>query len=82
MNKNILKKIALKVEIVMIFLIKTYQICFSLFFGYGKCRFYPTCSNYFMENIKKNGMIRGSFFGIVRICKCHPFCRGGNDPVK
>jgi putative membrane protein insertion efficiency factor len=67
---------------IIIFLIKIYQACFSLFLGHGKCRFYPTCSNYFIENIKKNGTIKGGFFGIIRICKCHPWSKGGVDLVK
>ncbi|MDB2550385.1 membrane protein insertion efficiency factor YidD [Rickettsiales bacterium] len=66
----------------VIFIIKIYQTCFSLFLGHGKCRFYPSCSNYVMENIKKNGVIKGSFFGMIRICKCHPWSKGGIDEVR
>ncbi len=47
-----------------------------------KCRFYPTCSEYSFESIKKHGVIKGGFYSVVRISKCHPFHPGGFDPVK
>ncbi len=46
------------------------------------CRFYPTCSEYSFESIKKHGVIKGGFYSVVRISKCHPFHPGGFDPVK
>jgi hypothetical protein len=46
------------------------------------CIFYPTCSQYTLEAIEKYGAIRGSVMGIRRILKCHPFNKGGFDPVK
>jgi putative membrane protein insertion efficiency factor len=46
------------------------------------CRFYPTCSEYALESISKYGALKGGFLGIKRILKCHPFNKGGYDPVK
>ncbi len=46
------------------------------------CRFYPTCSEYSFESVKKHGVIKGGFYSVVRISKCHPFHPGGFDPVK
>lgn len=45
------------------------------------CRFYPTCSQYALEAIEVHGAIKGSFLAMRRIGKCHPFHRGGYDPV-
>ena len=45
------------------------------------CRFYPTCSDYGYEAIAKYGIIRGGRMAAWRILRCHPFGRGGYDPV-
>ena len=45
------------------------------------CRFSPTCSQYAIEAIERHGIFRGSAYAVWRILRCHPFCRGGHDPV-
>ena len=45
------------------------------------CRFSPTCSQYAIEALERHGIFRGSGLAIWRILRCHPFCRGGHDPV-
>ena len=45
------------------------------------CRFYTTCSNYAKEAHQKQGALKGRWLAICRILKCHPFHRGGVDPV-
>lgn len=45
------------------------------------CRFYPSCSHYAEEAVIKYGAVKGSYLAVKRICKCHPFHPGGNDPV-
>lgn len=64
----------------ILFLIKIYQKFISPLFP-GKCRFYPTCSNYTYQAIQEYGSIRGLYLGIKRILKCHPFNDGGYDPI-
>lgn len=46
------------------------------------CRFLPTCSQYALEAIEKYGALKGGFFALKRILKCHPLHKGGYDPVK
>ncbi|MGH7808837.1 MAG: membrane protein insertion efficiency factor YidD, partial [Candidatus Binatia bacterium] len=45
------------------------------------CRFYPTCSAYAEQAIEKHGVVKGVFFGLKRIARCHPGSGGGYDPV-
>ena len=65
------------------FLIKTiklYQLILSPLLG-SNCRFEPTCSQYFIEAVEMNGVLKGSVMGIKRLLKCHPWHPGGFDPV-
>lgn len=45
------------------------------------CRFYPTCSHYGLEAIKRYGPLKGSWLTVKRLVKCHPFHPGGIDLV-
>lgn len=45
------------------------------------CRFSPTCSQYAVEAVEAHGILRGGAYAVWRILRCHPFCRGGHDPV-
>ncbi|OGI20309.1 MAG: membrane protein insertion efficiency factor YidD [Candidatus Melainabacteria bacterium RIFCSPHIGHO2_02_FULL_34_12] len=54
---------------------------FRELFLFAGCRFYPSCSDYFIQSVKKHGLTSGSIFSLQRICKCHPFCEGGIDEV-
>lgn len=47
----------------------------------ASCRFYPTCSAYAVEALQKYGPLEGSYLALKRILKCHPFHKGGYDPV-
>ena len=47
----------------------------------SSCRFTPTCSEYTKQAIIKYGIIKGTYLGIKRISKCHPWGKSGYDPV-
>lgn len=66
---------------IFIFLIKFYQKAISPFLG-RRCRFHPTCSEYTKQAVEKYGALKGLYLGLVRILKCHPFHKGGYDPLK
>ena len=63
----------------LIGLVRLYQIFLSPIFG-RSCRFQPTCSNYFIQAVRKYGAVSGSLRGAWRICRCHPWNAGGYDP--
>jgi len=63
-----------------IFLIKFYQWFISPILK-KNCRFQPTCSSYMIQAIEKYGSIKGIFLGLKRLLKCHPFHKGGYDPI-
>jgi putative membrane protein insertion efficiency factor len=45
------------------------------------CRFVPTCSEYAAEAVERYGVVRGGWVTLIRLLRCHPFSRGGHDPV-
>ena len=66
---------------IFIFLIDIYRHHISPYKGAACCRFVPTCSQYAKEAIDKYGAVKGSYLAVRRILRCHPFHKGGYDPV-
>lgn len=62
----------------LIALVRVYQFCLSPIFG-RQCRFHPTCSEYFIQAVRKYGAVSGTVRGVWRILRCNPYCRGGVD---
>jgi putative membrane protein insertion efficiency factor len=60
--------------------IKAYRFFLSPWLGHS-CRFTPTCSAYAIEAIDTWGAFKGLYLAIQRLSRCHPWCRGGLDPV-
>ena len=69
---------------ILIKVISFYKKHISVFFkSHGvECKYYPTCSDYSIQAIKKYGAIKGLALSIKRILKCNPFSKGGYDPLK
>jgi putative membrane protein insertion efficiency factor len=59
--------------------VRLYQIFLSPFIG-RQCRFTPTCSAYTIGALEKYGAVRGTWKGLCRILRCHPWHPGGYDP--
>lgn len=65
---------------ILIGFIRFYQIGISPLLP-PRCRFYPTCSQYTLEALKIHGTTKGTWLGVKRICKCHPWGGSGIDLV-
>ncbi len=63
----------------LVALVRCYQWLISPWLG-PRCRYQPTCSEYFIGAVRKYGAIRGAWRGLLRICRCHPWRPGGYDP--
>jgi len=63
-----------------VFAVRFYQAYLSRIFG-GQCRFRPSCSEYCIACVECHGVWRGGWYSLRRLVRCHPFCRGGDDPV-
>lgn len=53
----------------------------TLFLTDASCRYSPTCSDYMIGSVERFGAVKGFWFGLKRISRCHPFSKGGFDPV-
>tara|TARA_B100000073_G_scaffold323525_1_gene305678 strand:+ start:52 stop:291 length:240 start_codon:yes stop_codon:yes gene_type:complete len=65
----------------LIKLIKIYKFLISPLLG-ESCRYFPSCSEYSVQSLKAHGLLKGLLLSLKRILSCHPWSRGGFDPVK
>lgn len=66
-------------RLLLIGLVRAYQLLSSPF--PSPCRYTPTCSTYAVEALDRYGAVRGTWLATRRILRCHPFAKGGLDPV-
>jgi len=68
------------VKHVLILLLKAYRLVISPLYG-DVCRYWPTCSAYALRAVEHRGALRGTWLTARRLLRCHPWARGGYDPV-
>ena len=66
---------------ILLALLRSYKVIISPLLP-PACRFVPTCSEYAQEAVSRYGALRGGWLSVRRLARCHPFHRGGYDPVK
>jgi len=67
-------------NLVALWLLRTYKRWISPALP-PSCRYVPTCSEYAIEAVERYGALRGGFMAAWRLLRCHPFVKGGYDPV-
>ncbi len=65
---------------ISVVILRVYRAVISPLYG-DVCRYYPSCSSYTLQAIQQYGVLRGSWFGVRRIGRCHPWAAGGVDDV-
>ena len=68
-------------RLMLLALIRLYQLTLARLLPPNTCRFYPTCSHYGYQAIYKYGVLKGSLMAAWRVLRCNPFNPGGYDPV-
>jgi putative membrane protein insertion efficiency factor len=64
----------------LIFIVKAYQRLISPLLG-PRCKYYPTCSSYAVESLKRHGALKGTALAVWRVLRCNPWSLGGIDYV-
>lgn len=64
----------------LVSMVRGYQLLISPVLP-PSCRFHPSCSQYTLEALRRYGALKGSWLGLRRLVRCHPFNPGGFDPV-
>jgi putative membrane protein insertion efficiency factor len=65
---------------VLIWLLRGYRAVISPLYG-QVCRYHPSCSAYALEAVTEHGALRGSWYAVRRLARCHPWAAGGYDPI-
>ena len=68
-------------RLILLAIIRLYQLTFSRAMPPNTCRFYPSCSHYGYQSIYKYGVIKGGWMATWRVIRCNPFNPGGYDPI-
>ena len=67
-------------KLIAVMILRAYKWLISPLLG-PACRYVPSCSEYAMESVARFGVVKGGLKAVWRLARCHPFARGGFDPV-
>jgi putative membrane protein insertion efficiency factor len=67
-------------KFIALILLRAYKWLISPLLG-PACRYVPSCSEYAMESVARFGLVKGGLKALWRLARCHPFAKGGFDPV-
>ncbi len=65
---------------ICVIILRVYRVVISPLYG-DVCRYYPSCSSYALQAIQHHGVIRGIWYGSLRLIRCHPWAAGGIDDI-
>jgi putative membrane protein insertion efficiency factor len=66
--------------VLLVGLLRAYRALVSPLYG-QVCRYHPSCSAYALEAVQTHGALRGGWYAVRRLGRCHPWAAGGHDPV-
>ena len=71
---------AFEMKWLLIWLLRGYRFFISPLYG-QVCKYHPSCSAYALQAVEHHGALKGSYLSITRLGRCHPWAKGGYDPV-
>ncbi len=83
MIKSLFTKVDFMFYTLILFFVTLWQKTRGLrsLFKFSQCRFYPSCSDYFLESIRVHGLVFGGWLSFKRFLKCNPLFEGGVDEI-
>lgn len=79
--RDLPRKVTNLPRLVLLAMIRLYQMTFSRTLPPNTCRFHPSCSHYGYQAIYRYGVLKGGWLATWRVLRCNPFNPGGYDPV-
>lgn len=81
LSVTIRQKIEKPFQLILLGLLRWYKLCISPMLP-PSCRFYPSCSEYAVQALRKKPLLKALMMIAWRLARCNPLCKGGYDPVE